>query len=294
MVSKRDYYDVLGVSRNTSASEIKQAYRKLALEFHPDRNKEKGAAERFKEINEAYEVLSDSKKKQAYDQFGHAAFNSTSGFGAAGPFTQSHKSGPFTYTYTTSGRSPFGAFGFDFGGFSDPFEIFESFFSGGMPFRPKPQLSRYGLTLDFIEAVKGGERKIIHKGKEYQVKIPAGVDDGTRIKFKDFVVSIDVKPDSVFKREGLDIFVNHKIPFTLAVLGGVTEVPTIEKKVKIKVRAGTQSGTMIRLRGKGVVSPQGQGRGDQYIRLLVRVPEKLNREQKKAWQGLAALDKNGY
>jgi DnaJ-class molecular chaperone len=281
MATKRDYYDILGVDKNASAQEIKQAYRKLALQYHPDKNKEKGAAEKFKEINQAYEVLANPQKRQTYDQFGHAAFDQAGGFGAQGPFGRTYKSGPFTYTYTTSGGdSPFAGFG----GFSDPFEIFESFFGGASPFRRAPQLPRYGLTLDFMEAVKGAERTIVHRGKEHEIKIPAGVDEGTRIKFKDFIVSIDVKPDPIFKRDGYDIFINHEIPFTLAALGGTAEIPTIDKKVKIKIRQGTQPNTMIRLRGKGIPHPQGYSKGDQYIRLIIKIPQKLSREQKRLLQ----------
>lgn len=291
MATKRDYYDILGVSKNASGQEIKQAYRKLALQCHPDRNKEKNAAEKFKEVTEAYEVLSDSKKKQTYDQFGHAAFDGAAGFGAQGPFSRTYKSGPFTYTYTTSDQSPFSTRGgqdsgggFDFGGFSDPFEIFEAFFGGASPFRRGASLPRYSLTLDFMEAVKGAQRNIVHRGKEYNIKIPAGVDDGTRIKFTDFIVSIDVKPDSVFKRDGQDVFVNQQIPFTLAVLGGTTQVPTIDKDIKIKIRPGTQPNTMIRLRGKGIPNPRGYTRGDQYIRLIITIPKRLSREQKRLLQ----------
>jgi molecular chaperone DnaJ len=113
------------------------------------------------------------------------------------------------------------------------------------------------------------------------VKIPAGVDDGTRIKFKDFIVSIDVKPDAVFKRDGQDIFVDKKVSYAMAALGGSIEVQTIDKNVKLKIRPGTQPGTMIRLSGKGLPNPRGYGRGDQYVRLVVTIPEKLTREQKK-------------
>lgn len=280
MVSKRDYYDILGVNKNASAQEMKKAYRKLALKYHPDKNKEKAAAEKFKEINEAYEILSDSKKKQTYDQFGHAAFDQTAGFGAQSPFTRSYKSGPFTYTYTTTGGSPSQGFG----GFSDPFEIFEAFFGGASPFRRGPQLPRYSITLDFMEAVKGIEKTIVHQGKEYKIRIPAGVNDGTRIQFKEFIVSIDVKPDPVFKRDGADIFVNHEIPFTLAALGGTTEIPTTDKKIKIKIRPGTQPGTMVRLRGKGIPRPRGFGKGNQYVRLIITIPKRLTREQKRLLQ----------
>lgn len=275
MVAKRDYYDILGVNKSASAAEIKKAYRNLALKYHPDKNKSKDAAEKFKEVTAAYEVLSDSKKRQTYDQYGHAAFDQAAGFGAKGPFGQTYKSGPFTYTYSTSGG------GSPFGGFSDPFEIFEAFFGGGSPFRRGPQLVRYSLSLDFMEAVKGTERTIIHKGKEHKIKIPAGVDDGMRMKFEEFIVSFDVKPDAVFKRDGLDIFINHKIPFTLAALGGTAEIPTIDKEIKIKIRPGTQPNTMVRLRGKGIPRPRGYGSGDQYIRLIITIPERLTREQKK-------------
>jgi len=280
MPTKRDYYDILGVEKKTSASEMKKAYRKLALEYHPDRNKSKEAEEKFKEINEAYEVLSNPKKKQTYDQFGHAAFSQGNGFDAQGPFggpTRAHRQGPFTYTYSTSGAgdSPFE-------GFSDPFEIFEAFFGGGAsPFRRGPRKPRYSLRIDFMEAVKGCERSIIHQGKERKIKIPAGADDGTRIRFHDFDVSIDVKPHPQFRREGSDIVVIKEIPFTLAALGGATEVPTIEGNIKIKVRPGTQPNTLIRLRGKGIPRIHRRGKGDQYIRLKLVLPKRLTREQKK-------------
>jgi DnaJ-class molecular chaperone len=276
MSTKRDYYDILGVDKKASPAEIKKAYRQLALKYHPDKNQEKGAAEKFKEVTEAYEVLSDEQKRQTYDQFGHAAFDQAAGF----PGGQ----GPFTYSYSSQGGSPFQGVKFDFGGFSDPFEIFESFFGGDSPFRRGPQLIRYGLTLDFMEAVKGVEKNIVHRGKEYKIKVPAGVDDGTRIKFKDFIVSVDVKPDPVFKRDGYDVFINHSIPFTLAILGGETEIPTLEGEVKIKIRPGTQPNTMVRLRGKGISHPRGYGKGDQYIRLVVTMPQRVSREQKKLLQ----------
>jgi molecular chaperone DnaJ len=287
MATKRDYYDILGVSKSASASEIKQAYRKQALQWHPDRNKSPEAEEKFKEINEAYEVLANPKKKEAYDQFGHAAFTQGAGFGGfeGSPGSRTYRQGPFTYTYTNmGGGSPFEDLGFDFGGFSDPFEIFESFFGGGSPFRQTARVPRYTLKLSFMEATKGCTKTIIHKGKEYKIKVPAGVDDGTRIRFTNFYVSIDVLPDETFKREGLDLLVDKRISFVLAALGGETEVPTIEGNVKIKIRPGTQPGTLIRLRGKGITRPNSSYRGDEYIRIIVQVPEKLTSEQKKLLQ----------
>ncbi len=279
MTTKRDFYEVLGVKKDASAAEIKKAYRQLALKYHPDRNKEKDAAEKFKEISESYEVLSNPTKKKNYDQFGHAAFDPSQGFGGFGQGgARAYRQGPFTYTYTTGGS---GASGFDFGGFTDPFEIFESFFGGGSPFR-SARLPRYGLTIEFMEAVTGVERSIVHQGKEYKVKIPAGADDGTRIRFNHFYVTIEVKPHDVFKREGSDIFINHEISFTKAALGDTINVPTIDKKnIKLKVRSGTQPNTLIRLRGKGMPHLRGSARGDQYVRLIVKVPEKLSRQQRQ-------------
>jgi DnaJ-class molecular chaperone len=277
MPTKRDYYDILGVSKDASEADIKKAYRQKALKFHPDKNKSKDAEKKFKEVNEAYEVLSNPQKKQAYDQFGHAAFDPRSGFGGFPSAGRTYRQGPFTYTYTT-GANPFADFGFDF---SDPFEIFESFFGGASPFRRGPAKPHYSLKVSFMEAIKGTEKTIVHQGKQHQVKIPAGANDGTRINFADFTVSINVLPDDTFKRDGYDLFVDHQIPFTLAILGGTTTVPTVDGDLKIKIRPGTQPATMIRLRDKGAPHLRGSGRGDQYIRLIVTLPKNLNRKQKQ-------------
>lgn len=276
MASKRDYYEVLGVSRSASESELKSAYRKLALQWHPDRNKEQGSEAKFKEINEAYEVLSNKEKRAKYDQFGHAAFDPSAGFGGFGG-GESYRQGPFTYTYSTGGgfEDLFGAQG---QGFSDPFNIFESFFGGSNPFggsyRAKPH---YSLSIEFMEAVNGIEKTFVHQGKQYSVKIPAGADDGTRIRYSEFDVSINVKPHKVFRREGVDVFIFHEIPFTLAILGGETTIPTLEGELAIKIRPGTQPSTTIRLSGKGIKHLRGSGRGDFYIKLKVMLPEKVNR-----------------
>lgn len=284
MAAKSDYYDILGVSKSASGEEIKKAYRKQAVEWHPDKHKEdKDAAERrFKEINEAYQVLSDSQKRSAYDKFGHAAFSPGGGFRGGGqqgsPFGQGGQYGPFSYTYTTSGNggSPFA--GFDFG---DPFDIFEQFFGGGNPFARAAQIPRYSIAIDFMEAVKGVEKEVSIEGKKRKIKIPAGVNEGNRIQFGNFILSINVRPHGVFEREGDDIFVKVAIPYSTAVFGGSVDVPTIDGDVKVKIRPGTQPGAMMRLREKGSPHLRGRGRGDEYIRIIVAVPSKPTKEQKE-------------
>lgn len=286
MAAKSDYYDILGVSKSASADEIKKAYRKQAVEWHPDKHKEeKDAAERrFKEINEAYQVLSDAEKRRAYDQFGHAAFSPGGGFRGGGPSAgsgfgqQTGGYGPFTYTYTTTGGgSPFA--GFDFG---DPFDIFEQFFGGGNPFGARAtQIPRYSITIDFMESVEGVEKEVSIEGKKRKIKIPPGVNEGSRIRFGDFILSINIRPHKIFERDGDDIFVKVGIPYSTAVFGGTIEVPTVEGDVRVRIRPGTQPGTMMRLRGKGVPHLRGRGNGDEYLKLLISVPVKPTKSQKK-------------
>ncbi len=302
MATKRDYYEILGVGKSASAAEIKSAYRKLALQWHPDRNKAVDANEKFKEINEAYAVLSDSQKKSAYDQFGHAAFQPGGGMGGAGggnPFSGGFRQqGPFQYYYSSGGQQG----GSPFSGFEDmidPFEIFEQFFGGG--FSPRGQRARphpaYEVTIDFMDAVKGATREVhVPKGGAGEgsvrktIKIPAGVDSGSRIRFDEFDLVVSVRPDKRFTREGDDIILTEEVPFSLAALGGVVDVPTIEESVKIRIQPGTQPGTLIRLRGKGVPHVRGTGRGDQYVRVQLRVPSHLSREQKEL---LEKLERSG-
>lgn len=283
-----DYYEILGVSRNASLDEIKAAYRKQALKWHPDRNKSPEAVEKFKEINKAFEVLSDPKKREVYDRYGEAAFK-PGGFSGGGPFTYTYREGPFTYTYTTSsGESPFE--GFDFGGFSDPFEIFEQFFGFQSPFSRRSRGRRYRevyqIELTFDEAVHGAKKEIVIKGEQKTIKIPAGVDNGTRIRFSDFDLQVKVKSHPFFKREGQDIYYEKEISYPTAVLGGVVEAPTIDGSVKLRVRPGTTSGTTVRLRGQGVVYPHSSRRGDQYVIFRIKVPERVSSKAKKLLQEL--------
>lgn len=286
MATKRDYYEVLGLDKKASAAEIKSAYRKMALKYHPDKNKADDAEEKFKEINEAYQILSDSEKKKTYDQFGHAAFDPASGMGG-NPFRGGSQQGPFTWSYSTSagagGQNPFENMDFN-----DPFEIFNSFFNGGARggFRQRP---RYSLTIDFMDAVNGVEKEIEINGKKHTIKVPAGANDGTRIRFDEFDISFDVKSHSRFKRDGYDVFVDQKISFSLAALGGKIEVKTLNGELKLKVRPGTQSHTLVRLRGEGIKHLRGRGKGDLYVRLIIEVPQKLSKEEKKLIEQLEKL-----
>ncbi|NCN82724.1 MAG: DnaJ domain-containing protein [Candidatus Pacebacteria bacterium] len=283
MSTKRDFYEILGLTKTASASEIKAAYRKMALKWHPDKNQSKKAEaeEKFKEINEAYQVLSDTQKKQKYDQFGHAAFDPASGMGG-NPFAGGSQQGPFSYSYST-GASPF-----ENADFGDPFEIFEQFFGGG--FSRAAQRPRYSMRVEFLEAIRGVTKEVQIDGKKHKIKVPAGANDGTRIRFDNFDVTINVGTHPRYKRDNADLFVDQPITFSLASLGGTTEVATVDSKLKLKVRAGTQSHTLVRLRGEGVPHLQHSGKGDLYVRLIVAVPSKLSSEQKRAIELLSHLD----
>ena len=292
MAAKSDYYDILGVTKSASADELKKAYRKQALEWHPDRHKDdKEAAEkRFKEINEAYQVLSDTNKRAAYDQYGHQAF-APGGGGGGNPFAGGNpfggnggQYGPFTYTYSAgNGQNPFA--NADFG---DPFDLFAQFFGGASPFGGTGRRSapRYSMTIDFMDAINGVTKEVQIEGKKKKIKIPAGIYEGASINFNDFILSVNIKPHEIFERDGEDIYVRVSIPFSLAVLGGEIKVPTVHDEVKIRIRPGTQSGTMMRLRGKGAPKLRGSGNGDEYVRLMIAIPEKLTREQKSAIEEL--------
>lgn len=279
-----DYYEILGVPKKATDAEIKTAYRKQALKWHPDRNKSAGASEKFKEINKAYEILSDPKKKETYDQYGESAFKQ-SGYGGAGQY---YEQGPYkVYTNFGGQDSPFQ--GVDFGGFSDPFEIFEQFFGFQSPFTRRRAKRRdlYEMELSFEEAVKGTEKRTVIKGETKTIKIPAGVDTGTRIRFSDFDVQVNVKPHSFFKREGQDIYLEKTIPYSLAVLGGIIEVPTIEGSIKLRVRPSTKSGTTTRLHGQGIIYPNSNRRGDEYVIFRINVPERISTRAKKLLEELS-------
>lgn len=354
----RDYYEILGVPKNATDEDIKKAFRKLAIKYHPDKNPgDKNAEEKFKEINEAYQVLSDPQKRAQYDQFGTADFNGQGGFGG----------------FNTSG---FGGFE-GFGGFSDIFgDIFGDVFGGGRKYKSGPQRGadlEYTLELTFEEAAFGvkkdieiyryetcskchgtgakpgtspktcpkcngtgqvktqrntpfgsfvsvttcdrcyGEGRVIEtpcpecngkgkvrKKKIISINIPAGVDTGNTLPLRgegepgvrggahgDLFINIKVRPHKIFKREGFDIICDVPISFIKASLGGEITVPTLEGNIKYTISEGTQPGTIIKLKGKGITRIRGGGRGDLYANIKVEIPKKLTEKQRELLQKLS-------
>lgn len=286
----KDPYVVLGVGKNATESEIKSAYRKLALQYHPDRNKEKGAIEKFKEVTQAYEILSDPQKRKTFDQFGSAAFeqggmgqqsqNPYAGFREAQGFP-----GGFQWSWSTSGGENFDL--------SDAFSIFESFFGGGFSTQGRrPRRPVYRLVITLEEAFRGVEKSFVTKGENRLVRIPPGVETGNRIRFSDFDLELEVKNHPRFKREGPNLITELKISYPDAVLGGEAEVISIDGVVKFRFAPGTESGRIIRLRGQGMPLLNSQARGDLYVKLLIEVPTKVTPEQKKILEDLKESLKN--
>ena len=365
MAEKRDYYEVLGIQKGASEDEIKKAYKKLARKYHPDMNPgDKEAEEKFKEVNEANEVLSDPEKKARYDQFGFAGVDPNYGAGAGG-----------------------GAYGggFDFGDLGD---IFGSFFGGAFggqrrnPNAPQRGESiRASVSISFTEAAFGCEKSVtierseqcptckgsgcapgttpeicpdchgsgtvqtrrqtpmgvfasngpcrkcggtgrlihqpcsdcrgsgaVRKRRTIKVNIPAGIDHGQTISLRgqggagknggpagDLLITVMVQPHEIFRRDGVDVFCEAPITFTQAVLGAELEIPTIDGKVKYSIPEGTQTGTVFRLKGKGVPVLNGRGRGDQYVTVVIETPRSLNKEQKEALRRFSeTLGENNY
>lgn len=295
MASKKDYYQILGVGKSASEAELKSAYRKLARQHHPDVDKSVGAAEKFKEISEAYQVLSDPQKRKSYDQFGHAAFEpGAQGFGGGGPFAG--QGGFRSYSYSSANPN----IQFDFGGFEDPFELFEQIFGmGGSPFgqgfaRSSQRRPTYQLEISFEEAIHGASKQLEidqggGKSKRLNIKIPQGVDNGTRIRFNDVEILFRVRASPEFLREGYDIFSEKILSVPRVVLGGVIEVNTVWGKVNLKIPEGTESGSLIRIKGKGVPFIRGSGRGDHYVRVKVEIPKRISQEERQLYQKLQNL-----
>ena len=283
-MSKRDYYEVLGVSKNASDDEIKKAYRKLAIKYHPDKNPgDKEAEAKFKEISEAHEVLSDKQKRARYDQFGHAGVGGNSGFGGGNPF----EGGNFNF----NGQNV----NFDFGGgFED---LFSAFFGGGRSRRPSRGADyETSVTISFEDAIFGTTVEVSERDsdKKIKLKVPAGIDDGMSIRLAgkggeapnggargDLYVRVRVKPHKHLTREGNIILSEETISMVDAALGCEIDVETIDGKIRMKVPAGTQSGTPFRLSGHGVVMRSDGDRGPHIVTVTVETPTKLTKKQKE-------------
>ncbi len=321
-MSKKDFYSVLGVERKATDDDIKKAYRKLAMKWHPDKNpNDKKAEDKFKEITEAYDVLSDGQKRKMYDQFGHASQNA--GFGG---FSQGQGFGGTG----TGGFGGFGGFqreaGGNYSGGGDPFQdIFGDVFSdifgqkgearagAGGPRRRQSRGSdlRYTMSVSFEEMAAGSERIISYirqrDGKDETAKlavnIPAGVRDGQKLKLNgegdvpsqggqpgDLYVVIQVHDHPLFKREENDLLLDLPISFTEAILGTSQEVPTLTGKAVIRVPSGTHSGQTFRLRGKGFPQMGSNGvTGDMLVRVLVDTPTQVQGRQKELIEELAKI-----
>jgi len=306
-----DYYQVLGVDKKASADEIKKAYRKLAVKWHPDKNpNDKAAEEKFKKISEAYAVLSDAKKRDEYDQFGSAdryrqqysqedifrdfdldEILRSFGFG----------SGRGRTTFRTSRRG---------GGPQDYEDPFSGIFSGGggrhyanMP--QKGQDVEYNLSISLEESVMGSDKKISlqmeNRIEDINVKIPPGISSGKKLRLPgkglagynggqngDLYLNVNVMPHPIFARDGNDLYIEKTIKFTQAALGTTIDVPTLEGATKrLKIAPGTQNNTKIRMKGYGVPGLKGSLKGDQYVKINIEVPKKLTDRQTKLVEQLA-------
>ena len=361
-MNKRDYYEILGVDKSASAQQIKSAYRKMAKQYHPDRNKDTDAETKFKEAQEAYEVLSDDRKKAAYDKYGHAG---TQGFGGG------------SQDYSGFG----GAQGFDFGDMGSVNDIFESFFGSGFGgFSATGSSNRphrgadleVNIRVEFKEAIFGTEKTIKYKRKtkcshcdgtgakngtsvekcktcggqgrvttvqrtflgnfqtvvacpdcqgtgeiikercnycqgnginqveeDFTIKIPAGIPDGVTLRFRekgntgskggsygDLYANIEIKQDSKLERKGDDIYTTMNVDAVEAVLGATKKINTVHGEKELQIPAGTQPESVLKMRQMGGPKFRGKGNGDQYVRITIKIPEKLSSKQKQLWQEL--------
>jgi curved DNA-binding protein len=301
-MASRDYYDILGVSKNASDGELKRAYRKLAMKYHPDRNpNKKEAEERFKEINEAYAVLSDKEKRKQYDTFGAEGFRQR--------FTQEDIFRGFDFDDILS--KLFGGRGkreFRFGGKGG--SDFGDFFSGQYGHRDMGRMPQkgedilYELTISLEEAAFGGEKRISYRKngrvEEVSVKIPRGIPSGKRLRLTgkgiegknggppgDLYLQVSIAEHPIFSRERNDLIVEKEINFSEAVLGTTIEVPTLEGMKKVKIPPGTQSHTKMRLKGLGIPHFQKEGKGDEYVKVIVRIPNRVTEKSRGLIQELA-------
>lgn len=313
-MTKRDYYEVLGVSKNASDDEIKKAYRKLAIKYHPDKNPgNKEAEEKFKEISEAHEVLSDKQKRARYDQFGHAGVNGGAAGGAYGnPFGGASTGGfnfngqEFHFNFGgANGASAFGGGGLD--------DILGSLFGFGGPAGRRRNMRgadyRTQITIDFKDAIFGTTKDINVEGEKIKLKVPAGIDDGMSIRLKgrggpapegvqgaekgDLYVLVRVRPHKTLTREGTLILSEQKISMVDAALGCEIDVETVDGPITMKVPAGTQSGTPFKLSGHGVPFRADGDRGPHIVTIIVETPRNLSRRQKELLEEFKKAKKHG-
>lgn len=289
----KDYYGILGVDKKASAEDIKKAYRKLALKYHPDKNPgDKKAEEKFKDITEAYAVLSDAEKRKQYDHFGESGFHQRysqedifRGFDVGDIFREFGFGTEDIFSHLFGGRSAYGGA------------------TRGRPRVVKGQDYSLSITLPFREAVQGGERRIEFRHGEQthrvQVRIPPGVESGSRLRLAgkgapspaggppgDLYLDVDVAADPVFLREGNDLLVKVRVPFSGACLGTSAEVPTLQGSKRVKVPPGIQSGAKIRLKGFGVPTHKNRPQGDLYAVIEIAVPHELSEAQRKLLEKL--------
>ena len=304
-MAKKDYYDVLGVKKNSTKQDIKSAYRKLAKKYHPDMNKGNPSAEQmFKEITEAYNVLSDDEKRKLYDQFGHAAIDGNMG---KKPGKYTDKQDSFFWKNTGSG----GKTGFHFEGNMD--DIFGDMFDGFWGKGNKHQFMndedydvKSEITVSFTEAALGCEKLLKFDGAQsdtLSVKIPAGISEGQSIRLKgkgrtgykgqtgNLFLKVHIKNDTHYTREGQDVYITQDVPYTTAILGGEAEFETLYGPVQCKVPAGSQAGSKLRLRNKGIVSMRDKNRyGDEYVILKISVPKQISAQERELLQKLKNIE----
>lgn len=298
----KDYYKILGVERNASEDDIRKAYRKLAMQYHPDRNpNDKQAEERFKEINEAYQVLNDPEKRKLYDRLG-SDYSNWQRRGAPGDFNWDQYGGGFPGGVHVEYGDIDDLFG-GAGGFSD---FFRTIFGRGAEgagtstrtrSRQQPQGYQQELEITLDEAYKGTTRVLQSDGKQKQVRIPAGVRTGSKVRVAgagpnglDLYLIVDVKDDPRFERRGNDLHTIATVNVFTAILGGEAEVETLSGKVKLNIPAGTQPEQVFRLGGRGMPSVRNANeKGDLYIRLKVQVPKYLSPKQRELLEEASKL-----
>jgi len=296
-MAKRDYYEILGVSRDADDKQLKKAFRKFARKYHPDLNpNNKEAEQRFKEVNEAYEILSDPAKRKQYDSFGHAAFDA--GFQGSEGFRP-----------RTGGFDPRAAQDRGFGSIFE--DIFGDVFSGRRESQPVPETGKdlvYNLEIDLKDAYHGTSTYVnIQRGARLQseqimVKIPPGVDNGTKVrvagkggagirggKSGDLYIITSIRPDRFYERKGDDLYCEVPITISEAALGAKIEVPTMDGTASMTIPSVTQGGQLFRLKEKGMPHLKGGRSGNQYVKVIITIPKNLTEEDKELFKKISAL-----